>query len=196
MFTFEKGDYKFVFEYDTMEEFHEGVRLAQETYEKLRENINSDTIAKNLALMNEIRSASFMGQQVPVNDIRSMSGEEYQRGITFEDLEIRFIASKQKKREKKRYERKEKKSKTIWTNTETKVRTSVRINQNPYAKKVKKKISLNVNIDTIKYFKELAGKMGLPHQTLINSFLTDCAQRHIESEFKWTSQVCTNWFLV
>ncbi|MDD2652880.1 MAG: BrnA antitoxin family protein [Sulfurimonas sp.] len=59
--------------------------------------------------------------------------------------------------------------------------------QNPYAKKVKKQISLNVDVDTIDYFKELAAKMGLPYQTLINSFLTDCAKRHIEPELKWTS---------
>ena len=59
--------------------------------------------------------------------------------------------------------------------------------QNPYAKKVKKQISLNVDTDTIQYFKELAAKMGLPYQTLINSYLTDCAKRHIEPELKWTS---------
>lgn len=59
--------------------------------------------------------------------------------------------------------------------------------QNPYAKKVKKQISLNVDVDTIDYFKELAAKMGLPYQTLINSFLTDCAKRHVEPELKWTS---------
>lgn len=59
--------------------------------------------------------------------------------------------------------------------------------QNPYAKKVKKQISLNVDTDTIQYFKELAAKMGLPYQTLINSYLTDCAKRHIEPELKWTN---------
>lgn len=59
--------------------------------------------------------------------------------------------------------------------------------QNPYAKKVKKQISLNVDTETIQYFKELAAKMGLPYQTLINSYLTDCAKRHIEPELKWTS---------
>jgi predicted DNA binding CopG/RHH family protein len=59
--------------------------------------------------------------------------------------------------------------------------------QNPYAKKMKKQISLNVDTDTIDYFKELAVKMGLPYQTLINSYLTDCAKRHVEPELKWTS---------
>lgn len=40
---------------------------------------------------------------------------------------------------------------------------------------------------SFRYFKELAAKMGLPYQTLINSYLTDCAKRHIEPELKWTS---------
>lgn len=96
MFAFEKGDYKFVFEYETMEEFREGVRLAQETYKQLHEHIDSDAIAKNEALMNEIRQASFMGTPTHKSHIESISFEEYQRGITFEDLEIRFVASKQK----------------------------------------------------------------------------------------------------
>lgn len=59
--------------------------------------------------------------------------------------------------------------------------------QNPYAKKAKKQISLNVNINTIEYFKDLSVKMGLPYQTLINSYLTDCAMRHVEPQLKWTS---------
>ena len=59
--------------------------------------------------------------------------------------------------------------------------------QNPYAKKVQKQISLNVDVETIEYFKELSAKMGLPYQTLINSYLTDCAKRHVEPELKWTS---------
>ncbi len=59
--------------------------------------------------------------------------------------------------------------------------------QNPYAKKAKKQISINVDVNTIEYFKQLATKMGLPYQTLINSYLTDCALRHIEPELKWAN---------
>jgi predicted DNA binding CopG/RHH family protein len=59
--------------------------------------------------------------------------------------------------------------------------------QNPYAKKAKKQISINVDIDTIEYFKLLSIKMGLPYQTLINSYLTDCAMRHVEPELKWAN---------
>ncbi len=58
--------------------------------------------------------------------------------------------------------------------------------QNPYAKKVKKQISLNIEVETIDYFKALSIKMGLPYQTLINSYLTDCAMRHVEPHLQWT----------
>lgn len=57
--------------------------------------------------------------------------------------------------------------------------------KNPYAKKVKKQISLNVEIETIEYFKSMAAKTGMPYQTLINSFLTDCAMRHVEPKINW-----------
>ena len=57
--------------------------------------------------------------------------------------------------------------------------------KNPYAKKVKKQISLNVDIETIDYFKALAAKVGMPYQTLINSFLMDCAKKHIEPKIQW-----------
>jgi len=50
--------------------------------------------------------------------------------------------------------------------------------RNPYAKKVKKQISFNIEVETIEYFKELSVKTGLPHQTLINSYPTDCAMRN------------------
>jgi predicted DNA binding CopG/RHH family protein len=57
--------------------------------------------------------------------------------------------------------------------------------KNPYAKKTKKQISLNVEVETIEYFKSIAAKTGMPYQTLINSFLTDCAVRHVEPKISW-----------
>jgi predicted DNA binding CopG/RHH family protein len=57
--------------------------------------------------------------------------------------------------------------------------------KNPYSKKLKKQISLNVEIETIEYFKELSQKTGLPYQTLINSYLTNCAVNHIEPSIQW-----------
>ncbi len=57
--------------------------------------------------------------------------------------------------------------------------------KNPYAKKVKKQISIKIEVDTINYFKELAAKSGIPYQNLINSYLTDCAVKHVEPKLKW-----------
>jgi predicted DNA binding CopG/RHH family protein len=58
--------------------------------------------------------------------------------------------------------------------------------KNPYAKKVKKQISIKIEEDTIEYFKELAKKVGIPYQNLMNSYLTDCAVKHIEPKLKWS----------
>lgn len=57
--------------------------------------------------------------------------------------------------------------------------------KNPYAKKIKKQISLNLNVETIDYFKSLSTKINIPYQTLINSFLTDCVNKKIEPKIQW-----------
>jgi len=57
--------------------------------------------------------------------------------------------------------------------------------KNPYAKKVKKQISIKIESDTIDYFKELASKVGIPYQNLMNSYLTDCAVKHVEPKLDW-----------
>jgi predicted DNA binding CopG/RHH family protein len=57
--------------------------------------------------------------------------------------------------------------------------------KNPYAKKVKKQISIKIEVDTIEYFKNLANKVGIPYQNLMNSYLTECAMKHSEPELKW-----------
>ena len=57
--------------------------------------------------------------------------------------------------------------------------------QNPYTQKVKKQISINIEVDTIDYFKTLAKKVGIPYQSLINSYLSDCAEKHVEPKVQW-----------
>ena len=56
---------------------------------------------------------------------------------------------------------------------------------NPYANKAKKQISINIENETIKYFKDLALKVGIPYQNLINSYLSDCANKNLKLELKW-----------
>jgi len=57
--------------------------------------------------------------------------------------------------------------------------------KNPYAKKLKKQITIRIEEDTINYFKELADKLGMPYQNLINLYLSDCASKHKKLSLKW-----------
>lgn len=59
--------------------------------------------------------------------------------------------------------------------------------RNPYTKAAKKQVSLNIEVETIECFKQLSAKTGLQYQTLMNSYLTDCAMRHVEPQVKWSS---------
>ena len=43
--------------------------------------------------------------------------------------------------------------------------------RNPYAKRLKKSVTIRLDQQTIEYFKELAVETGLPYQTLINLYL-------------------------
>ena len=47
--------------------------------------------------------------------------------------------------------------------------------RNPYAKHMKKQVTLRLNKDAIAYFKAMANETGIPYQNLINLYLTECA---------------------
>jgi uncharacterized protein (DUF4415 family) len=55
--------------------------------------------------------------------------------------------------------------------------------KNPYAKKLKKQVTIRLDEDTIDYFKNLSDDKGIPYQSLINLYLRDCAQSH--KDLKW-----------
>jgi len=46
---------------------------------------------------------------------------------------------------------------------------------NPYIKKPRKRISIEIDVDTIAYFKKRAEATGIPYQNLMNRYLSDCA---------------------
>ena len=48
--------------------------------------------------------------------------------------------------------------------------------KNPYYSKLKKQITINIDVDTIDYFKDQSQETGIPYQVLINSYLGDCAR--------------------
>ena len=59
--------------------------------------------------------------------------------------------------------------------------------KNPYAKNLKKQVTLRLGIDVIEYFKGLAQETGIPYQNLINLYLRDCAQSRKKLIMNWAS---------
>ena len=57
--------------------------------------------------------------------------------------------------------------------------------KNPYVKKAKKQITINIDIETIEYFKGLSEKSGIPYQTLMNLYLSDCVAQKRQPETVW-----------
>jgi len=56
---------------------------------------------------------------------------------------------------------------------------------NPYARKLKKSITIRVDDDALSYFKELSSQSEVPYQTLINMYLKDCALHHRKLSLSW-----------
>jgi uncharacterized protein (DUF4415 family) len=59
---------------------------------------------------------------------------------------------------------------------------------NPYAKRLKKQVTLRIGQDVIDYFKGLSEKTGVPYQSLINLYLRDCATSHRELNLNWSTK--------
>ena len=57
--------------------------------------------------------------------------------------------------------------------------------KNPYAKRLKRRVTIRLDGPTIDYFKELAEETGIPYQTLINLYLRDCAARNRRLRMAW-----------
>lgn len=57
--------------------------------------------------------------------------------------------------------------------------------KNPYAKKLKQQITIKIDCDTIEFFKEQSEDSGIPYQTLINLYLSDCAKQKKQLQMTW-----------
>jgi uncharacterized protein (DUF4415 family) len=57
---------------------------------------------------------------------------------------------------------------------------------NPYAKRLKKPITIRLDPDVLDYFKKAAESAAIPYQTLINLYLKDCANKRRKPEMSWT----------
>ena len=57
--------------------------------------------------------------------------------------------------------------------------------KNPYTQKLKKQITINIDSDTIQFFKDMSSSSGIPYQTLINLYLSDCAANNRKLNMTW-----------
>ena len=57
--------------------------------------------------------------------------------------------------------------------------------QNPYAKKLGQQVTINLDSSVIDYFKEMSASSGIPYQTLINLYLSDCVKSRRQLNISW-----------
>lgn len=57
--------------------------------------------------------------------------------------------------------------------------------RNPYAKRLKRQVTIRLDADTIAYFNGLAQEAGIPYQTLINLYLRDCVTTGKKLSLEW-----------
>ncbi len=58
---------------------------------------------------------------------------------------------------------------------------------NPYAKRLKKQVTIRLDTQTLDYFKGLSSELEIPYQTLINLYLRDCAASGKRPATRWRS---------
>lgn len=65
--------------------------------------------------------------------------------------------------------------------------TKFKSRPNPYAKRLKKQVTLRIRPDVIEYFKDMAEEKGIPYQSLINLYLHDCMASNRKLSMKWAT---------
>ncbi len=57
--------------------------------------------------------------------------------------------------------------------------------KNPYTNRRKKQITINIDGEVIDYFKNQSESTGIPYQTLINLYLSDCVASKRKLQMEW-----------
>jgi uncharacterized protein (DUF4415 family) len=60
--------------------------------------------------------------------------------------------------------------------------------RNPYARRLKRQVTIRIDTVTLDYFSGLADDTGIPYQTLINLYLRECAITHKKPLIRWNPQ--------
>ena len=56
---------------------------------------------------------------------------------------------------------------------------------NPYAKALKRQVTIRLDPTTVDYFKDLSEEVGIPYQSLINLYLRDCVANGKKLDLNW-----------
>jgi uncharacterized protein (DUF4415 family) len=59
--------------------------------------------------------------------------------------------------------------------------------RNPYARRLKRQVTIRLDEATIEHFRSLAAETAIPYQTLINLYLRECAGSRRELRLEWRS---------
>jgi uncharacterized protein (DUF4415 family) len=59
--------------------------------------------------------------------------------------------------------------------------------RNPYARRLKRQVTIRLDHDTVKYFKHLAEETGIRYQTLINLYLRECVSTEKKLSNTWAA---------
>ena len=59
---------------------------------------------------------------------------------------------------------------------------------NPYAKRLKKQVTIRLDQDALAYFQKMADETGIPYQSLINLYLKDCAASGKRLQLQWRAK--------
>jgi len=57
---------------------------------------------------------------------------------------------------------------------------------NPYANKLNRQVTIDVEVNVIEYFKKMAEKRGISYENLMNLYLKDCVNSNRELKMQWS----------
>ena len=57
--------------------------------------------------------------------------------------------------------------------------------KNPYARELKKQVTIKIAPKVIDYFKVQSNETGIPYQTLINLYLMECVKENKKLDLHW-----------
>ncbi len=60
---------------------------------------------------------------------------------------------------------------------------------NPYAKRLKKQVTLRMEEDIVEYFKDMSEETGIPYQSMITLYLRDCVSSNRKLKINWASSL-------